>query len=32
MMLEDSGIDDDEEEEDLFELEIWIQMTTTSYS
>ncbi len=30
-MLEDSGIDD-EEEEDLFALEIWIQMTTTSYS
>lgn len=32
MMLEDSGIDDEEEEEDLFALEIWIQMTTTSYS
>jgi hypothetical protein len=29
MMLEDSGID---EEEDLFALEIWIQMMTTSYS
>jgi hypothetical protein len=32
MMLEDSGIDDEEEEEHLFALEIWIQMTTTSYS
>jgi hypothetical protein len=29
-MLEDSGID--EEEEDLFAVEIWIKMTTTSYS